>query len=316
MIDGIYFNLDEKQYHDMEALTLSNSSMKMILSSPLEYWWKTNLNPLYEKEDKKCMADGRSFHCLLLEGEKVFNERYSVVPEVIEQYSKNSGSYKNWVAMQNGKEIISRKDYTQMKRIYDYLHYDEQLFDNNIIAGGYPEVSIVWTEEDGIQRKARLDYLKQNAIIDLKTYVKSKDIDVNTYVSQYFFQRKVYMQLIYYRRALLYAIKNFKDSQVFGTEAQKKFFKELQQQEDVLLLVAFVNREFPQFRLRVFSKQACPDLWNLGEKNIDLATKIYKDNLDKYGKKNIWMEEVDTNLQFSDSDFPQSFYEILGGANE
>ncbi len=315
MKDGIYFNLSEKEYHNIEALTLSNSSMKMILSSPLEFWWQSNLNTLYEKEDKKCLSDGRSFHCLLLEGEKAFNERYSVVPEVIDQYSKNSNSYKNWVALQKDKEIISRKDYQLMKRIYDYLHYDEQLFDNNIIANGYPEVSIIWTEEDGIQRKARLDYLKQNCIIDLKTYIKTKDIDVNTFISQYFFKHKVFMQLIYYRRALLYAVKNFKDSQVYGNEKQKAFFNEMRSQEDFMLLVAFVNRELPQFRLRVFGKAECPDLWNLGEKNIELATKIYKDNLEKFGKNHIWMEDVDTNLQFTDIDFPQSFYEILGESN-
>lgn len=311
MQDGIYFNMSDEQYHGIDALTLSNSSMKMILQSPLEFWWNTNLNPLSEKQDKKCLADGRCFHCLLLEGESVFNKRYVVVPEIYDDISKNSSCYKNWVALQN-KEIIQRKDYLLMKRIFDYLHYDEQLFNTDIIANGYPEVSIIWTEEDGIQRKARIDYLKSNAILDLKTYVKSRDIDLNSFVSQYFFKNKVYMQLIYYRRALQFAVKNFNQEQVFGNEKQKAFFKKLKEREDFLLLVAFVNREMPQFRLRVFSQSVCPDLWNLGEKNIEIATRKYKEYLEQYGKNHIWLENVDTNLQFTDEDFPQSFYELLG----
>src|SRR3546814_14526079 len=47
-------------------------------------------------------------------------------------------------------------------------------------SGGHPEVSIFWQDEQtGISCKARLDYLKARAIVDLKTFSNplSKPID-------------------------------------------------------------------------------------------------------------------------------------------
>lgn len=303
MKDGIYFNLEEKEYHFLNRLDYTG--MKELLKSPVEYWISSNFNPLKEEEEKKCYEDGKIFHTYILEGEQKFMEKYTAIPGSMVMVNRNSLAFKNWCNLQEGK-VISKKVYDNLKRIVKYLSSEGQLFDTDFLKNGYPEVSILWTE-DGIQKKARIDYLKTNKIIDLKTIIKRKESNFNDYIKQYFFSAKIYMQLLFYFKALRFALEN--KLPVFGDLKQKEFIKKIDI-ENLLLSVVFLNREFPQFRIKFFIKSECPDLWGLGEKQIKKAESIYKENFENK-KKAIWLENPDVDLTFKDIDFPQSFFEIL-----
>ena len=187
------------------------------------------------------------------------------------------------------------------------------MLDCNIFQGGFPEVSIFWTE-DGIKRKARIDYLKQNSILDLKTFLKTKKSPLASFVSQYFFSFRVYLQLIYYKRAVLFALNS--ELPVYGTDEQIAFWESMRGTEDLMTMAVFVNRELPQTALKVFLKDRCPDLWRLGEKQIAQAENIFKEYMEKFGSKSAWLQDVEVgaeDLIFTDADFPQSFYELLQG---
>ena len=92
---------------------------------------------------------------------------------------------------------------------------------------------------------------------------------------------------------------------VHGTEEQKFLWESLN--EDLMTMAVFVNRELPQSAVKVFLKEKCPDLWRLGEKQIEQAETIFKDYMDKFGAKSAWLQDVDVtseDLLFSDADFP------------
>lgn len=307
MEDGVYFNLPEGVYHSEKRL--SSSGIRDILDNPTFYWFNSNLNPLREEKQSEAMKDGQIFHSMILEGEN-FKKKFKVMPPEIEALNKNCTEFKVWKAAQS-LDVVPSSKYKKFSLICDYLKEEGQLLDCSIFKNGFPEVSIFWTE-DGIKRKARIDYLKTNCIIDLKTFLKTKKTPLNSFVSQYFFSYRVYVQLIYYRRAVLFAKEHYLP--VHGTEEQKFLWEALN--EDLMTMAVFVNRDLPQTAVKVFLKEKCPDLWRLGEKQIEQAETIFKDYMDKFGAKSAWLQDVDVtseDLLFNDADFPQSFYELLQG---
>lgn len=311
MEDGIYFNLADEAYHAEKRL--SSSGIRDILNNPTYFWFNSNFNPLKEEKASEAMSDGRIFHAMILEGDK-FNKKFKVTPPEIEALNKNSSEFKIWKSAQT-LEIVPNAKFKKFNLICEYLRQDEQLLDCNLFKEGFPEISIFWTE-GGIKRKARIDYLKRGQIIDLKTFIKTKKNALQSYVAQYFFSFKVYLQLIYYRRAVLFALQN--DLPVKGTKEQTAFWESLKEIEDFMLEVAFVNRELPQWVVKVFRQDDCPDLWRLGENQIAQAEQIFIDYMENFGEKSAWLQNTEITpegLLFTDADFPQSFYELLQGEN-
>lgn len=309
MEDGIFFNLPDEVYHNEKRL--SSSGIRDILDNPTFYWFNSNLNPLREEKPSEAMTDGKIFHAMILEGEN-FHNKFKVTPPEIEALNKNCSEYRIWKSAQT-LEVISHSKFKKFNLICDYLREEGQLLDCNIFKGGFPEVSIFWTE-DGIKRKARIDYLKQNSIVDLKTFLKTKKSPLSNFVSQYFFSFRVYLQLIYYKRAVLFALNS--ELPVHGTEEQLMFWEAMKGTEDLMTMAVFVNRDLPQTALKVFLKDKCPDLWRLGEKQIEQAEGIFKEFMEKFGAKSAWLQDVEVgaeDLMFTDADFPQSFYELLQG---
>ena len=310
MKDGIYFNMPDEEYHSIERL--SSSGMRDILESPTKFWFNSRFNPLFEEKKTEAMDLGTMFHSYILEGEKEFNEKYVVMPSEIEAMNKNSSSFKLWKAAQT-KRIISWQKYFEMKKIVRYLEQEGQILSTSFLKDGMPEVSVFWTDDKGIQRKARIDMLREASFVDLKTFATDKVGDLENYISKYFFSYKIFLQMVNYRQALL-AAKQFDKGQVSGSKEQKKFFENVKESEDYVPFVLFVNRNLPQARIKAFTKENCSDLWRLGERMIEEACSKYIDNLNKYGRNSAWLEEVDvSNLHFMDEHFPQSFYEILKG---
>lgn len=310
MKNGIYFNMPDEKYHSIERL--SSSGMRDILESPTKFWFNSRFNPLFEEKKSEAMDAGTMFHSYILEGEKEFNEKYVVMPSEIEAMNKNSSSFKLWKAAQT-KRIISWQKYFEMKKIVRYLEQDGQILSTSFLKDGMPEVSVFWTDDKGIERKARIDMLREASFVDLKTFATDKVGDLENYISKYFFSYKIFLQMVNYRQALL-AAKQFDKGQVSGSKEQKKFFEKVKESEDYVPFVLFVNRNLPQARIKAFTKENCSDLWRLGERMIEEACSKYVDNLNKYGRNSAWLEEVDvSNLHFMDEHFPQSFYEILKG---
>lgn len=315
MKDGVYFNLSEEEYH--EEKRLSASGIKQILNSPTEYWFNSRLNPLYEENKSEALTDGTILHGLILEPEKFF-EKFAVPSKEIDALNKNTNTFKEWKAANEGagKKLLTLSKYQKFKTITAYLSQKGQVLDCGLFKGGRSEVSIFWTE-GGIKRKARLDYVSDGRIIDLKTFAMRQNTDFSDHIRRYFYSFRVYIQMIYYLRAFNFA--KAEGLPVKGTQADLKFWEGLQ--ENPLLFIVFINRDLPQGCFKAFLKEKCPDLWRMGENQIEKAEMIYSDYMANYGDKSAWLQdtrELAADAIFTDEEFPQSFYERLknGGSGD
>jgi hypothetical protein len=104
-----------------------------------------------------------------------------------------------------GRDILSKRWMSQLRMIDYLLNASQPALDGRSIredtlTGGHAEVSVIWTDEaTGIRCKARFDYLRLGAIIDLKTYSCPADLPpVSFFLGQvarygYDFQRSCYV---------------------------------------------------------------------------------------------------------------------------
>lgn len=71
---GIYFNMDEVEYHALPAL--SCSGIKKLAASPMLFWASSWMNTRRERVEKAHFFVGHAYHVRLLEGSSVFASRY------------------------------------------------------------------------------------------------------------------------------------------------------------------------------------------------------------------------------------------------
>lgn len=208
MQPGIYFGLDEDEYH--AAAALSNSGIKNLLTSPMDFWARCPwLNPDFEPEEKNCWDIGKAYDARITEGESAFYMKYAPAlepddypnalrsandlrqaladlgekrggskPELIDRLIAADSNMATavWDIMlddhakyHKGKTLLSRELITKIEISAAMIEKHPQLC--RAFTGGYPQVSIFWADRDsGCPMKMRADYLKTRAIVDLKTF--------------------------------------------------------------------------------------------------------------------------------------------------
>lgn len=213
---GIYFGLDETEYH--RDRSLSASGIKDIHVTPLTFWTKSGFNPNRTDDPSEAKERGKAFHARLLEGADAFGERYAVAPS-IEDYPgaldggdalkercrelglKVSGKIADlcerirekdpeavlWpdivaefehLAATKGQIIIKRKLHDEIQRHVRIVELHDGT--EKALRGGFSEVSIFWRDEEtGVPMKSRIDYLKARAAVEMKTFTNpfGKPID-------------------------------------------------------------------------------------------------------------------------------------------
>lgn len=296
--DGIYFGLSEEEYFAENRI--GSTLLRTLIDSPAKFWFESYLNPLKKEKNKKCLNEGKIFHKILLEGEKALTADFAIIPSYMHTASNQFKAWKN----QQIRPIIKEEDVKDARRVLSYLTRPGDVL-TNFFKGGYPEVSILWTDDRGFKRSARIDYLKIGQLIDVKSFENWETENEN----KYFWKYKVFVQLIDYINALkaartLPVIK--------GTAKQKAFWDECTKIDEWLPWVCFVNREYPQYKLKTMEKSKCPEMYKLGERLINKALNNLEEYLKKYGPAYAWIDEpAPASLQFTDIDFPQLIaYEI------
>lgn len=76
---GVYFGMSEEQYHAIPAL--SATGVKHLLTSSMDFWARSWLNPWKEddkgEEDSEAREIGKAYHLRLLEGKEKFYATYA-----------------------------------------------------------------------------------------------------------------------------------------------------------------------------------------------------------------------------------------------
>jgi len=191
MEPGYYPLLSEEEHHRLPYL--SKSGIKRLLVSPLEYWLHSpdNYDPSAEKPTKD-MVLGSARHCMLLEGDVVFERRYGIRPcpethpaalrtvDDIRQWLKSQGVTPVGTAkaslVEQAKtvnpaveildELIAAAEESgrTMLPLEDWRSVDKSRGVFNALAGrlgkGLGEVTVIWDDPAlGCRCKARLDWI-------------------------------------------------------------------------------------------------------------------------------------------------------------
>jgi PDDEXK-like domain of unknown function (DUF3799) len=232
---GIYFGLDEKLYH--RARGLSNSRMKDLEVSDLNYWYR-NLNPAYtQEEETEPQRFGSAVHCRLLEPQN-FSLRYTEKPtaEDIPGCLDTVDDIKKWLA-EVGLPVSAKKKQDVINRVLESGLDHPPIWDieetrlaeinagktflkkfemnklaameaavsadpyaKAILTGGIPEVSFFVNDpETGILLKARLDYVRTDATIDVKSFSNSRGKSVVKAVNDAIFYEGYYRCAAFYQ---------------------------------------------------------------------------------------------------------------------
>lgn len=233
---GIYFGLEESTYHAVPAL--SASGIKNLLISPLDFWVASPFNPDYEDRKTDAMIAGTAFHRRLLEPAR-FAELYAPVPskddypDAIDGAAdlkaecdrlglKKSGTIGDlcarildaepaaqlWpviradlLAQSEGRTLLKREVLSDIERAARIVFAHQSAA--KALTGGYPEVSIFWTDEEtGVPMKARADYLKVRAIVDIKTFSNSLGRPIDAAVAAAVANERHHVQAVVYSAAV------------------------------------------------------------------------------------------------------------------
>lgn len=233
--DGVYFNMSESDYHKIDRL--SASSIKDILISIPTYW----ANQKNERKESKAQLIGRAYHSALLEPEKFYNEYCCELdkndyPKALKSDVEVKAKLKELRQPQTktGENILDRakrlvssgyqgeifsilndahysknagKVYIE-KSEYDFIVEDiKRIHDNpsisSILNGGCSEVTILSTcEKTGLKIKGRIDKLKKDKIVDLKTFAISNGKPAYQFCIDAFMYNRYYLQLRFYQNLI------------------------------------------------------------------------------------------------------------------
>lgn len=178
LLDNMYDDIFYYGYLGKNAL--SSSSIKTLLSSPKTYYFTTK----YGSDETQALRDGRLFHTMILEPEKLDNIVF------VEAATKASKEYK--LAKESGKEVYTQTEKKAAERLSDALLRNEAVKEY-LIKAEYevPQIAMI----DGVPIRAKADILKGNTIIDLKTTTGIKDFRYSADKYSYDLQAWLYREM-------------------------------------------------------------------------------------------------------------------------
>jgi hypothetical protein len=328
--DGMHFSLPADVYHSVPAL--SSSGIKNLLISGPDFWYRTSwLNPDHVDEETEAMVIGRAYHKRILEGRDAFRADYAptfepppdslrTVDDIKDALIKHGVEKPKGLKGELIEQLLEIQPNAlildELRADYETLHHGKELLSHNLIAsietaakmiechpenkklvsGGFPEVSVIWTSDD-IRFKARFDYLKPKAIVDLKTFgnFMNKPIDAAIYSAMA--SGKYHIQAAFYMRAFQAAQAAAKPKDFPGpdgwlrqfTDAEEPGFYFLWQQKGVA----------PLARAKKFTRGS---IWSCGEVAIDEAIRRFRHYMEKYGELP-WVDDAVIE-DFQDDHFP------------
>lgn len=342
---GIHFNMPEAEYHSVPAL--GASALKDLLVSPLTYWMNSPLNPYREENDTEAKDKGSAFHKRILEGAEEFAKHYAVKP-VKEDYPealdgaaalkdrcaelglKKGGTIAElcarikeadpdavlwpeivaqWQAENEGKIPVSVKDWVEIERHAKIAEAHEGTM--NAFRGGQPEVSLFWTDEAGIPCKARVDYLKVRAAVDLKSFSNPFGMPVDQAVGKAVANYGYHVQAVHYMTGLetvkrmLLADPSLARGEIPSADWLNAF---LAPGPHRFFFVFLETGAVPNTRIREFRASAGNGgernaYWIAAEMRIAKAKEIYTACMTEYGPDKPWVDPQPSR-PLEDTDLP------------
>lgn len=307
LADGVYFGLPAADYHRDPAL--GSSGVRDLMVSPLRFWINSPFNPEreFDDDDSTDAKDlGSYLHDLLLEGG---TKHYAIKPEGMSFATKDG---KAWREDHADFTIITQAQHRTQQTMFRALETTGVI---GRFTGGEPEVSVFWTEKGGQRCKIRIDYLKADEAIDLKTYSNSMDKDTETAVAHTIAARRISVQAFWYDRGISMMRKMLAGSGWdwvrMADGADERSISNLTNGilraagEFPLWFVFCETGKYPNITARRFESHDDGELnayYRWARMGVEFATQRYATCMAKFGPSEPWVEPVHFKA-FVDEDF-------------
>lgn len=335
---GIYFGMPEEEHHAIEAV--GSSALRDMLIDPLTCWVR-HVDPNRKPhEDTPATIRGRAFHSMLLEGAKVFASRFAralvreehpgviwsmdeyrrvceqldvkagrSIPECAERLAGAGGDIRQigyYVEADHaeraaGKTVLPAEDFDALERAAGIMEANGV---RSAFKGGAAEVTIVWSDEKtGLLCKARVDYLKPAAALDLKTFANKMGKPLGIAVAQTFIFERHHVQAYHYLQGIEHVKKNILPQIARSEGVDKISFVD---KPHDFFMVYRQTGEVPNVVVRRFANRVGGDLtayYRTAAFERDLALSEYKRHLEMFGRDEPWTSGAQIE-DFTDEQFP------------
>lgn len=237
--DGIYFDLPESIYHGINRL--SASGIRSMMISPATFWHGSWLNPdLKEDEDTAARRIGSAYHCALFRPDALHDEfirdlTKDEMPEgtlITDAHIKDKLKDMGLPQTQAGEGVLERawrlkqagyaktpiwhlarlqfdteagdrvtippKAWDDMLKDLDRIKSNREI--DILLQGGQGEVTILWNYQ-GLPVKTRVDFLRHDLYLDLKTFDNSRGIVLHKAIANAVQFNRYYVQQAFYALA-------------------------------------------------------------------------------------------------------------------
>lgn len=334
--DGLYFGMDADSYHVMPFLSASGVKNLLISGMDFwARSWMNPLKDIDQDdgEEPEWKITGNAYHARILEGREAFTDRYAAtfeppanclktIDDIKEHLAdlgvdakgcKNKPDYiaklrtvdsatplydevrSEYLKEHEGKEFLSQKAITRIELSAAMIENHPHI--SKCFRGGYPEVTVVWTE-GGIRFKSRFDYLKPKAIIDLKTFANLMNKPIDSAIYSAMASRKYHIQAAFYMRAVKAAKALARPTDFPGDDNWLKAFTDCEEHD--FFFVFQQKGVAPLARGKKFNRGS---LWSCGEVAIDEAIRRYRHYMELHGEAEPWVDATPID-EFDDSLFP------------
>ena len=170
-ITSLFINEPQDVYHSKSknGEYMASHLLDDFQKSPKLYWDK--INGRVEEVDKPAWAVGRAAHCLILEGEEAFLDKYliggPINPRTGNPYGVGTKAHDEWIEKNGGLPTISEETWDDIRIWRDSVFaHKEAAF---LLSSGNPE-QVCRSNVSGVPCQARIDWVTNDmSIIDLKT---------------------------------------------------------------------------------------------------------------------------------------------------
>ena len=338
---GMYFGLPEDEYH--AAFALSNSGVKHMLVSTLDFWARSPLNPDRVDERTEFMELGAAYDTRVVSGKEAFYRHYAArveaddypgalrtaddiraelkalglktggaKSELIERLTAADPNVKIWDAIEAehaarhvGKTLLSARAIHRIEVAAAMIEKHPIL--SKCFTGGYPQVSVFWIDEDTkVPMKARLDYLKPRAVVDLKTFSNPLDKPIDRAILSAMAGQKYHIQAALYLEAAERIAGFIRDGRVFGVPPAGAWRDAYFNAEDRQFVFVFqATGPAPVARGKILDNRTAMDCGRVAVKD---ARRLFSYCLEKYGA-DPWLDEAALET-FDDMQFPAYMFDL------
>jgi hypothetical protein len=336
--DGVFFGLDEADYHS--ALALSSSGIKSLRVSTLDWYMGSPLNLLAPDDgETEARIVGRAYHRRICEGRAAFDANYHAAldpkqypnalrtsEELCAAIARAGGPVKRVRGLRKAQLIELLLTLDPRAMIWDQLLTDHarraagkimlplpviqqievaaRMIEahpqlSKAFSGGAPEVSVFWTDpETGVPCKCRFDYLKPRAIIDLKSF-EARGLPLDKAIARAVALYKYNIQAAFYLRGAEAARRLIAEGRVFG-DADRRLVRAVRDADERTFLFVFQAKGVaPVARGKVLAPGSVLDIGNM---EIEQALYLWARCWSVFGDEP-WVDVSDITT-FEDTEFP------------